>query len=165
MNKAWLIAWLDSDLWLRILSFFSLAALLLLAFWQLGVRPVQQTSLQLKQQIDAQTNRYYQQRRPLLALPPLALISQRLIELRRPAAAGKNQPFSVPVLLAEIGAELERWQPAERGGELVLNLDWQQFVRLLDFFIAEHCSVKISTLTLQGTSPRLQLLMGIENES
>lgn len=164
MSHRWILTWLDSEPWLRILSFFSLGLLLLWLLWQVGIQPAEQTSRQLRQQIKAQRVHYYQQRRPLLTLPPLLSIEQQIALLTRPAVRMKNPEFSMPALLAASGVELERWQPGEQGGELMLNLSWQQFIGLLDILSACDRRITVSMLTLQGQAPRLQLLMALSNE-
>lgn len=164
MRHPWLLAWLNSELRLRLLSVFSLTSLLLVLIWLQGIRPVELTRQQLQQQTLEQMESYHQQRQSLLALPPLSLLERRLAGSQQRAIAN-SKPFSVPVLLAASGAELERWQPEIHGGELLLNLSWQQFTGLLTYLCTRDPPLTISRLTLEGQAPRLQLLMALIDEN
>jgi len=165
VNNPWAIAWLASARWQQALGFSALGSLLLVLLWQLWLQPVQQTSVRLRQQIQQQADRYHQRLKPLLALPPLSLLEQQLDRMPLPAVSEKQKPFFIPALLTARGAELEHWQPGERGGELMLSLSWQQFIELLNDLVAGQRPMTIPALTLQGDAPRLQLLMELSDES
>lgn len=165
MNNPWAIAWLALSRWQRALGFSAVASLLLALLWLLWLQPLQQTSVRLRQQIQENAERYHHQLQPLLALPSLSLLEQQLARAQLPADAEKREFLSIPALLTARGAELERWQPGERGGELMLSLSWRQFTQLLNDLTAGQRSVTIPALTLQGEAPRLQLLMELNDES
>lgn len=164
MSSRWLTGWLDADIKLRLLSAIGAGTLVSLLVWQFWLSPVQQASQRLDRQMQEQSFRYQQHLESLRRLPPRYQLEQQIKALGEQTVARQGARFSLPLLLAASGGELEHWQPGDSGGELAIRLQWQQFTALLGYLMTLSPAVTIPSMTLQGQSPRLHLLIQLHYE-
>ncbi|WP_380183318.1 hypothetical protein [Kalamiella sp. sgz302252] len=164
MNSVLLHRWLAFPLWLRVLIL-----LCVLAAGELGVRqawqqPFQQETQRLTQQHQQEKKRSRTLLQSLRQSRPLRETEAEIAELRQALQPETRQPFSLLQLTRATGGHLQSWQPASRGGELTLRLDWPQLQNLFRYLSEQQPTVRLPQFSLQRTGDQLLLRLVVMHE-
>ncbi len=159
-----LMLWLQSPRWVKMSSFSGLWLGIYMLLWRGWSYPASEQSKQLEQASRQHQQQLQLQARLQLAQPSLLAIKQQSDELSRWLVSVSPRAFSLPALLQSSGARLTHWRPQQAGGELALELSWSQFIALLRYLATLEPAPRISVLTLQGSPPRLQLMMVLRHD-
>lgn len=103
------------------------AAAVLLLLWLLLLRPQQQALAQQRTALTALTAQQSQLQQALL--PSVATLTQEIAMLQVPQR-GSATSASLEQLVNTRGAQLQNWQPQAQPSELVLQLEWREFMPL-----------------------------------
>lgn len=103
------------------------AAAVLLLLWLLLLRPQQQALAQQKTALTALTAQQSQLQQALQ--PSVATLTQEIAMLQVPQR-GSAASASLEQLVNTRGAQLQNWQPQSQPSELVLQLEWREFMPL-----------------------------------
>lgn len=145
-------AWFALSLRTRVLCwlFISLCALLLL--WRLGIYPVKEAQRRLEVQHQEQRTAQHMQWQRLraLALPPETVTLPEL------------HAFS-PLDFQTQGRQLVRWQPAQGGGELVLETGWKGVIEAFPLLTAS--GMQVSAFSLMGSEGVLNFTLRVEQDN
>lgn len=103
------------------------AAAVLLLLWLLLLHPQQQALVQQRTALTALTAQQSQLQQALL--PSVATLTQEIAMLQVPQR-GSAASASLEQLVNTRGAQLQNWQPQAQPSELVLQLEWREFMPL-----------------------------------
>jgi len=103
------------------------AAAVLLLLWLLLLRPQQQALAQQRTALTALTAQQSQLQQALH--PSVATLTQEIAMLQMPQR-GRAASASLEQLVNTRGAQLQNWQPQAQPSELVLQLEWREFMPL-----------------------------------
>ncbi|XTZ38733.1 hypothetical protein ACQYRI_01350 [Salmonella enterica] len=147
---------LDTDIWFalspRMHRVCWLAATLcsLVLLWWLAIEPLNARQIQLlSQQAERQAALQAQWRKLRALIPPTT-----------PAQAEVRRPFT-PLEFQAQERQLVRWQPARRGGEMVLETSWAPAVDLF-LQLAEH-NMLVPAFSLMADGDTLTLTLRLEH--
>ncbi|MDF3826591.1 MULTISPECIES: HofO family protein [unclassified Pseudocitrobacter] len=85
---------------------------------------------------------------------------QAALNVAADATLAATKPFS-PVDFQRPGAELMSWTPAVRGGELVLETEWEQVPSV--FMLLAERGMRVSAFSLQAGETRHVLTLQLES--
>ncbi|MDN2487116.1 hypothetical protein MML63_15910 [Kosakonia sacchari] len=144
--------WFALSLRTRVLCWLlsSLCALALL--WWLAISPVKETELRLVAQQQQQRTKLRTQWQKLHALVPP---SESLI-------LPEIQAFS-PLDFQSQGRQLARWQPAQGGGELVLETGWKGVVET--FSLLTERGMQVPAFSLMAGEGTLNFTLRVEQDN
>ncbi len=103
------------------------AAAVLLLLWLLLLQPQQQELAQQRTALTALTAQQSQLQQALQ--PSVAMLSLEIAMLQMPQR-GSAASASLEQLVNTRGAQLQNWQPQAQPSELVLQLEWREFMPL-----------------------------------
>ena len=103
------------------------AAAVLLLLWLLLLQPQQQELAQQRTALTALTAQQSQLQQALQ--PSVATLTQEIAMLQMPQR-GSAASASLEQLVNTRGAQLQNWQPQAQPSELVLQLEWREFMPL-----------------------------------
>ncbi|WP_233207461.1 MULTISPECIES: hypothetical protein [unclassified Pantoea] len=103
------------------------AAAVLLLLWLLLLQPQQQALAQQRTALTALTAQQSQLQQALQ--PSVAMLSLEIAMLQMPQR-GSAASASLEQLVNTRGAQLQNWQPQAQPSELVLQLEWREFMPL-----------------------------------
>ena len=164
MNNVLLYRWLAFPCWLRVLILLCVLGAGELSVRQAWQRPVQQKTQQLTQQHQQEIKRGRKLLQSLRQSRPLRETEAEIAELRQALQPETQQPFSLLQLTRAAGGHLQSWQPAPRGGELTLRLDWSQLQNLFRYLSEQQPTVRLPQFSLQRTGDQLLLRLVVEHE-
>lgn len=100
-----------------------------------------------------------QQQRLRIARWQSVMPLQAALNITADTTLAATKPFS-PVDFQRPGAELMSWTPAGRGGELVLETEWEQVPSV--FMLLAERGMRLSAFTLQAGETRHVLTLQLE---
>ncbi|MGE9552460.1 hypothetical protein ACQPT2_14850 [Erwinia amylovora] len=167
IDQGWLIRWLHQPLWLRLLSLVVGSALLALALWHFGLRPIRMEAEVFASQHHHQEQRYQASLRAVLSQPSLQSIEADIVRLQQSLMPEECPVFSLPVLIARGAGQLALWQPDGQGGELTIKLRWQGVQAVLHYLSKLQTGATLPHFNLRAEQEQLHFTMalGLDHEA